>query len=103
MGFGESEANYKTLIHGGDESAIKNEANKTVFETDAKLGSSYTKALNDDFAFAIEAGYRGAYYFDALQKEKTQLPVSDVLTNVNNDNNDYYNYGPYVSVVVNFM
>lgn len=104
--FGESKAIYDantTLVPTPPH--VEEEDHKAVFAADAKAGVDYTQVFNEHFALVAEAGYRGAYYFDAVQEmETTIIPAPDTTLMINTtEDNDYYNYGPYVNLTINFM
>ena len=71
--------------------------NKYVFEVDGKAGLNYAMLIGDDLNLQIEGGYQAAAYPNSLTEKKTADSSSSTKTK-----NDYYNYGPYASLTLNF-
>jgi len=75
---------------------------KTIFQTDAKAGVSLTQVLKNDTAIAVEAGYRGSIYFNAMQHKDLEVNSNGVPIVAEPHNKNYSNYGPYAGLTVSF-
>ena len=81
---------------------------------DAKFGLRYAYLLNDEMNLNVELGYQGTTFVNALQEGSflvnatipTVVPdplgLQGIESNLSYDDT-YYNYGPYLTVGMDFL
>lgn len=88
--------------------STKEKHNQWAVGVDSKLGLRFIQAFNDDIALNIEAGYQATTYFNAMQEGPLEMDISKAihvtgLIALENFDENYYNYGPYVTIGIDFM
>ena len=94
--YGDSHWNI-TLSYPNLTAPNKVKEDKYVFEIDGKAGLNFAVLESDGLNFQIEAGYQALYYPNSLTEKKTHDGSTTTTTK-----NDYYNYGPYASLTLNY-
>lgn len=88
------------LIPGGSEL----EQTRAAFGFDAELGLRWSQAIDDDMSWNIEAGYQGVTYLNSLGDGWTFSSANpDNFTTGYGAQQDYFNYGPYITLGLDFF
>ena len=72
---------------------------------EGKVGLRYAQTINDHWSLNIEGGYEGITYQHALQEGPEVIPLAAIANSPGltlEYNGNYYNYGPYIEVGVDF-
>ena len=76
---------------------------RAAFGFDGELGLRWHQALDDDMDWNIEVGYQGTTYLNALQDAPVIIfDPAQFATNFGPQEN-YFNYGPYITLGVDFF
>ncbi|MFI4963403.1 MAG: Lpg1974 family pore-forming outer membrane protein, partial [Legionellales bacterium] len=105
---GESEFNFNPTFAGAALNATASEAEETqvAFGVDGRLGLRWAQPLNRDLSWDIEAGYQATTYINSLASGNPGINASSVggLTQADFQfSENYWNYGPYVGIGIDFM
>jgi hypothetical protein len=80
------------------------EQTKVAFGVDAELGLRWSQDIDDDMSWNIEAGYQGVTYLNSLGDGWTfSAGNPDNFTTGYGAQEDYFNYGPYVTIGLDFF
>jgi hypothetical protein len=119
--WGKSEAklnanNIATFGDGGtslpDTNHFESSDHKTIWGLDGNAGLRFEQTLSERFAWNIEAGYQATKYFNALEDGSAAItlrgdnsipPTVGTATENVSFEGDYYNFGPYITLGVDFM
>ena len=79
------------------------EQTRAAFGFDGELGLRWHQAISDDMDWNVEVGYQGTTYLNALQDSPFNLLDPTGFTTNDGSQNNYYNYGPYLTIGLAFF
>ena len=105
--FGQAESAASSVydpVIGNNGSLIGGDLEQTraAFGFDGELGIRWHQLCND-MSFNIEVGYQGSTYLNALQEEPVTIADQTAFTTNFGPQENYYNYGPYLTLGVDFF
>ena len=76
---------------------------RMVFGFDSKVGVRFQHMIVPGYDFAIEGGYRGTTYLNAMYEGSAGVEAFNPGNAYEFGDNDYFNFGPYLAVNVNYL
>ena len=112
--YGNANAQYNGVVPLGDDqvaSAGEYDENydfsysekRMAFGFDSKLGVRFQHMIVPGYDFAIEGGYRGTTYLNAMYEGSAGVSAYNRGNAYEFGDNDYFNFGPYLAVNVNYL
>jgi hypothetical protein len=110
--FGEANAIYTD--DAGQFAGVENSSDKVGLGLDGKMGLRYFTMAGDEYSINIEAGYQGVTYPSLLQEGEVNFSSTANINAAGGNltantggtldyKDNYYNYGPYITLGIDFL